>query len=194
MFTNRQKDFLEAANNIISKEGFSKLTVRNVASAVGVTEPSVYRHFPSKLVLLESLLEDLQLKLMPHFYNFLKFATQGAGSYRVFIKGLFSEFKNNPAYALFVFSEEVFHNEAQLKDKLQLVMARNISLLAEAFEILQQNNDCRKDLSPNELALNTLAMIRLTVSRWKIMDETEDLHAMAEEMISIQTRLFDIAG
>ncbi len=194
MFTDRQKDFLKAANMIISQEGFSKLTIRNVAAAVGVTEPSVYRHFPSKLVLLENLLEDLQSKLMPHFHGFLKEAAHNSDSFRIFILGLFREFKANPSYAFFVFSEEVFHNEAQLKNKLQMIMAENISFLARAFEIFQSRGYCRDDLTPREIALNTLAMIRLTVSRWKIMDEAEDLDTMAKEMVSSQTTLLGVSG
>jgi AcrR family transcriptional regulator len=70
MYTERQKGFLKAAMKIVAEEGFGKLTVRNVTAAVGATEPSVYRQFSSKMVLLESLLDDLQSRVITHFHTF----------------------------------------------------------------------------------------------------------------------------
>lgn len=56
--TNRQQEILDAAVRVIESRGFSGLTVRRVADEVGVSEPALYRHFSSKLALLECLLDD----------------------------------------------------------------------------------------------------------------------------------------
>jgi len=65
--TDRQREFLEAAMSIVAADGISRLTIRNVAAAIGVTEPAVYRHFASKLALLTAMLEDLQAAIVPIF-------------------------------------------------------------------------------------------------------------------------------
>ena len=192
--TDRQNDFLRAAIDIVSRNGFSKLTIRNVASAVGVTEPAVYRHFPTKLALLEAMLEELQSALLPHFYRLKRGSSSPRRTFEEFIKGLFEEFRIRPAYAPFIFSEEIFHNEAQLKKKLQEVMSENIRVLTWAFGEWQQNESCRTDIPPQEIALLTLASIRLSVSRWHISEGELGLAGLAESIVSTLTTLFNLKG
>jgi AcrR family transcriptional regulator len=191
-FTDRQKDFLNAAIEIVSRQGFSKLTIRNVARAVGVTEPAVYRHFPSKLALLTAMLEDLQSAMVPHFTVLRTGGEPPRKRFERFIRGLFEEFKKRPAYAPFIFSEEIFHSEEQLREKLQEVLKTNISILTRSFEALQEEGACRTDIEPREMALITLASIRLSVSRWHINSGKVRLKEMADTLISSFTTLFEL--
>jgi AcrR family transcriptional regulator len=46
--TVRQKDILKAAIAIIANQGYEKLTIKNLATKIGVTEAALYRHFKSK--------------------------------------------------------------------------------------------------------------------------------------------------
>lgn len=190
--TDRQKDFLQASIQIVSKQGFSKLTIRNVAAAVGVTEPAVYRHFPNKLALLTAMLEDLQGAIMPHFLALRDGTEDPELNFNNFIRNLFEEFKQRPAYAPFIFSEEIFHNEPQLRSKLQQVLGENIGVLTEAFESLQIERVCRTDIGAQELALMTLASIRLAVSRWHINAGKLRLKDLADQLVRTLNTLFEI--
>ena len=189
-FTDRQKDFLNAAIDIVSRQGFSKLTIRNVATAVGVTEPAVYRHFPNKLALLTAMLEDLQGAILPHFRAMREGANQPRETFAGFIRGLFEEFKLRPAYAPFIFSEEIFHNEPQLREKLQRVLGGNIAVLTESFEALQIDKSCRTDIEAQQMALITLGSIRLAVSRWHISGGKVRLKDLANQLIDTLSTLF----
>lgn len=55
--TARKALILEAAERLVLELGHEATTMRAVAAEVGITEPAVYYHFPSKDVLLVSLLE-----------------------------------------------------------------------------------------------------------------------------------------
>ena len=190
--TDRQKEFLHAAINIVSTQGFSKLTIRNVAAAVGVSEPAVYRHFPNKLALLTAMLEDLQSAIMPHFLALRNGGKNPQQRFTGFIRNLFDEFKLRPAYAPFIFSEEIFHNEPQLRTKLQNVLNENISVLTAAFESLQIEKMCRDDIEAREMALITLASIRLAVSRWHINEGKIRLKDLADRLVETLSTLFEI--
>jgi len=191
-FTDRQKDFLNAAIDIVSRQGFSKLTIRNVSAAVGVSEPAVYRHFPNKLALLTAMLEDLQGAILPHFRTLREGADQPRETFSNFIRGLFEEFKLRPAYAPFIFSEEIFHNEPQLREKLQQVLGGNIAVLTESFEALQIDKSCRTDIVAQQMALITLASIRLAVSRWHISGGKVRLKDLANQLIATLSTLFEL--
>lgn len=190
--TDRQKEFLHAAIDIVSKRGFSRLTIRNVAAAVGVTEPAVYRHFPNKLALLTAMLEDLQSAIIPHFLTLRDGGEAPQQRFTGFIRNLFEEFKLRPAYAPFIFSEEIFHNEPQLRTKLQNVLNENISVLTAAFESLQIEKVCRDDIEAREMALITLASIRLAVSRWHINEGKIRLKDLADRLVETLSTLFEI--
>lgn len=190
--TDRQRDFLQAAIDIVSRDGFSKLTIRNIAAAVGVTEPSVYRHFPNKLSLMTAMLEDLQSAIIPHFLTLRKGGGESEQRFTQFIQNLFRELKQRPASAPFLFSEEIFHNEPQLRNKLQQVMSENMSVLTEAFESLQVKNVCRTDIQPQEMAFLTLASIRLAVTRWHLSEGKIRLKDLEDNLATTLNTIFGI--
>ncbi len=196
MLTKRQRDFLEAAIQIVTDEGLSRLTIRNVAAAVGVTEPAVYRHFSNKLALLTALIEDLQEAILPHFKKLSSPAPSSNMEQllRAFITGLFGELKNRPTYAVFFFSEEAFHADPQLKPLLQTMMQETLQVLTESFSNLQQQGLCRKDITDSSLAKITMGSIRLSIAWWHLGSSTPErspeLTELAEELINTLSTLY----
>jgi AcrR family transcriptional regulator len=196
MLTKRQKDFLEAAIRIVTDEGLSRLTIRNVAAAVGVTEPAVYRHFPSKLALLTALIEDLHEAILPHFKKLNSPAVSSSMEQllRAFITGLFDELNSRPTYAVFFFSEEAFHADPQLKPLLQNIMQETLRVLTESFSNLQNHGLCRKDISSSNLAKTTMGSIRLSIAWWHLgrggKEVSPELPELAEELIRTLSTLF----
>ncbi|HRD45916.1 MAG TPA: TetR/AcrR family transcriptional regulator [Caulobacter sp.] len=54
----RPREILDAARALFSQKGFEAARMDEVAAAVGVTKPAVYRYFPGKEKLIEALLEE----------------------------------------------------------------------------------------------------------------------------------------
>mgnify|MGYP001298857677 CR=1 FL=1 len=54
--TNRQSEILQEAIKLIAEKGIQGLTIKNLASAIGVTEPAIYRHFENKQKILIGIL------------------------------------------------------------------------------------------------------------------------------------------
>lgn len=53
----RRRQILDAARKLVNEKGFA-CRMDEVAAAVGVTKPAVYRYFPGKDVLIEAMLEE----------------------------------------------------------------------------------------------------------------------------------------
>jgi AcrR family transcriptional regulator len=51
----RKRAIIEAALPIFAEKGFSSTTTRDLANAAGISEPLLYKHFPSKEVLYEEI-------------------------------------------------------------------------------------------------------------------------------------------
>ncbi|MCL1917951.1 MAG: TetR/AcrR family transcriptional regulator [Peptococcaceae bacterium] len=57
-----KKRILDAALELFSRRGFSAVSVRDIAAAVGVRESALYKHFPSKKAVFDQLVTDYLAK------------------------------------------------------------------------------------------------------------------------------------
>jgi AcrR family transcriptional regulator len=190
VYTKRQQEFLDAATDILAKEGMSRLTIRNVAAAVGVSEPAVYRHFPHKLALLTAMLENLQSTTMIHLARLDPIENESAVVFDRFIRGLFQELENKPAQAILVFSEEAFHTEPQLRPVLLKMIEDTSYKLARFYKNLQDQGLCRTDLPPTNLAETTIGLIRLTITKWHLNPEKIKLTDSVDHLVATMNTLF----
>lgn len=62
--TPRQDEILERTFELVRESGLAGLTMKKVAERVGFTEPAIYRHFPTKLALVQALAERLGSRLL----------------------------------------------------------------------------------------------------------------------------------
>ncbi|MCC6382787.1 MAG: TetR/AcrR family transcriptional regulator [Dehalococcoidia bacterium] len=53
----RPRDILGAAERLFAERGYARTSMREIAAAVGITDAALYRHFPSKRAILESVYE-----------------------------------------------------------------------------------------------------------------------------------------
>jgi AcrR family transcriptional regulator len=189
MRTDRQREFMNAAMKLVAENGFSGFTIRNLAAAVGVTEPAVYRHFSNKLDLLTAMLEDLQASMVPHFRKLARNDGESEAIIGNFIHGIFSELKAHPSFAPFIFSEELFHTEPLLKPMMFRVMKENLSVLTDSLEILQERGVCRNDIAAADLSVVIMGSIRISISRWHLSGGSFRLSDLAGSLTETLVRL-----
>jgi len=60
---NRKDQILQFATEAFSRDGYDRVTVKQLADRCGITEPAVYRHFSSKDAIYEAVLESLPERL-----------------------------------------------------------------------------------------------------------------------------------
>jgi AcrR family transcriptional regulator len=187
MENTRQQEILAKTIQLVSSEGMQNLTIRNVAKAVGVSEPAIYRYFKSKHELLVAVMEQLHKAMYPHFA--LLSETQ---DFEPFLAGLFRELETTPAYALFVFSEEAFHVDAELRPLMDRMLEENLKSIGQSLGMLQDRGRCRTDLDKFQLASVMMGYIRLTVTRWHFGEGSYSLSSQTEPLQKTLETLFAI--
>jgi AcrR family transcriptional regulator len=65
MTEDRKKQIIKEATALFSKFGYDKVSVKQIASACGVTDAALYRHFDSKADVYDQVLESLVTRI-PH--------------------------------------------------------------------------------------------------------------------------------
>lgn len=61
---NRSAQIVEEATHLFSRDGFKKVTIKQLAKACDITEPALYRHFESKDKIYEAVLDSLEARLV----------------------------------------------------------------------------------------------------------------------------------
>ena len=59
----RKLQILQFATEAFSRDGYDKVTVKQLADRCGITEPAIYRHFASKDAIYIGVLESLRDRL-----------------------------------------------------------------------------------------------------------------------------------
>jgi AcrR family transcriptional regulator len=122
----RREAIVDAAIDLFSKYGFRGATTRELAAAVGVTEPVLYQHFETKRALYDAILEtrckDHPLHLEQEF-DALSEAGDNQALFRRLAELLLDWYLEDPRYArLMMFSALERHELAQLFYERQVVL------------------------------------------------------------------------
>lgn len=192
MKTPRQLELIEAAIKLTATDGIQKLTIRNVASAIGVSEAAVYRHFESKHELLKAILAYLDAMLSPRFEALLESKAPAFEALLSFLSDLFTLLEHNTAFTLMLFAEETFNVDPQLQTELLSLMEGNLARLVQFFEKAIEKSACRSDLDPRQLAVITFGSIRLSVSRWHLQGASTSLTNQATPIVNTLITLFSV--
>ncbi|MGQ9642682.1 MAG: TetR/AcrR family transcriptional regulator [Ignavibacterium sp.] len=119
----RQGQIKKAVLEIISSEGIGKLSTRNLATKIGVTEGALFRHFSSKKEIMLSILNDVKTELLAE-QEIITFSSSLNAEEKLFqflckhIKYLIE----NKGITILLFSEAAHMNDSQLKKGLREIL------------------------------------------------------------------------
>ncbi|GEM_PF-654758 len=165
-YTDRQRQLLSAAMAILTEQGLSRLTIRNIATRVGMTEPGLYRHFPHKLALIEALLDVMEESMFVLFQGLNGEIGSLEKILDSFLRGVFLNIVGKPGIAALVFSDGVFHEDPGFRGTLVQFLERNQANLIGRLKHLKTKGLCCGKISVEDAALILMGTLRLFVSRW----------------------------
>jgi len=182
MFTKRQQNIIQSAIELIAQEGIQKLTIKNLSAKVGVTEGAIYRHFTSKLDILMGILSLFEKSTSDLIAVIEKNPAEPLKQLEMLFKEHFVQFKQNPAVASVIFSEELFLNERQLSEKVYQIMQNTQRTIEGIIQKGQEQGIFRNDILPDQLALLFVGALRLTVTRWRLSQFSFDLQKEGDRL------------
>ncbi len=183
MQTQRQREITEKSIEIISRKGIQGLTIKNLSKEIGISEPAIYRHFDSKTAILLAILnsfKDTSLMLAGMMHNNEDPAIEKISF--MFSKML-DTFSSTPAIVSVFFSEEIFKNEEELKNKILEIQNINQLTIETIIAKGQAQKDVRSDIDINNLAVIIMGAFRLLVKRWDLNNYNFNLKAEGKSLI-----------
>ncbi len=145
----RRKDqILKLATELFSRDGYDKVTVKQLADGCGITEPAIYRHFASKEALFSEVLESLSARIN---CDDLFAKLEGEVEIEVILSGIayhVIEFhsENADLYRLLLYSVLAGHERARhvfeiVRGTYVRFLIKQLNRLCHQGTILEKNNE-----------------------------------------------------
>ena len=168
MQTERQIQIIDESINLIAEKGIQGFTIKNLAKAIGISEPAIYRHFESKTHILIAILENF--KQMAKFLAKMMSEVEMTAVEKIsfMFEKMVDMFTETPSLVSVIFSEEIFKNDEILKHKIVEILNTNEVTIENILLKGQKNDEVRNDVSEKSLALMTMGSLRLMVKRWSL--------------------------
>jgi TetR/AcrR family transcriptional regulator, fatty acid metabolism regulator protein len=166
--TNRQSEILQEAIKLIAEKGIQGLTIKNLANAISISEPAIYRHFESKQKILIGILSLFSENKENFLLKKQNEDNHSIEQLRSLFEIRFKYFAKNPAIASVIFSEELFRNDKLLSDKVFGIMKTNQKIILQIIDKGQKSSELRSDVPAEQLAFIITGALRLIVTKWRL--------------------------
>jgi AcrR family transcriptional regulator len=173
--TERQSEILQESVKLIADKGIQGLTIKNLAHAIGVTEPAIYRHFENKQKILIGILSLLKENKGEFFENLQGENPNPIEQLKTLFQTRFKYFAKNRAIASVIFSEELFRNDPLLSNKVFEIMKENQKIILKIIKAGQKQSVIKEDVAAEQLAFIITGAIRLNVTKWRLSDYSFNL-------------------
>lgn len=187
--TDRQREIVDAAVDIIAKQGIQELTIKKLAARIGVSEPAIYRHFESKLGILVAVLENFGRWSESMLADISRSDLSPEVKLREVFKQHTKRFMEAPAMTGVVFAEENFRNQDSLVEMMLKIMSATEFYLTTILREGMEKGAFRSDLPMKHLALIAMGSLRLLVTKWRFAEYEFDLLEEARTLADSVVRM-----
>ncbi len=184
MQTERQKEIVNAALDLINQKGIQGLTIKNLSKKIGVTEPAIYRHYENKMDILVSILDLFKANTDQIFEKELKADFSALDKIEHLFNRHFQAFSATPSLVSVIFAEEIFRGEPLLTEKISEVIEKNDSIVSMIIREGQRNGEIRTDIDSSHLATMVLGSLRLFVKKWQFSGYSFSLPADGKKLVA----------
>ena len=182
--TGRQFEIIEAAGNILTTSGISRLTTKNLAKAMNFSESAIYRHFSSKEKIIIALLEYLASDMDERFSIALKDRLTIENQFKVLFQNQFQFFNKYPHFVVAVFSDGLLEKSNTINECIRKIMAVKMKHLKPIIEAGQKENIFKNDIPIQDMMHIIMGTFRLQMYKWRVENFKFDIVKSGDNMIN----------
>ena len=181
----RKTQIVAAVLRLADEIGPDRLSTTDVARAIGLSQPAIFRHFPTKGALWLAVAEDIANRLQGSWAEADTGVAGPQARLRALICAQLSAISETPALPSILFSRELQVDNQALRDVFRGLLGAFQSRLVAAIRDSQAKGDLRHDVSPEDVAILLTSLIQGVAIRWT-------LGARGFSLLQEGLRLFDV--
>ena len=182
----RKTEIVEAVLHLAAEIGPDRITTEALAKKVGITQPGIFRHFPTKNHIWEAVGQHIGKMLQAKNVPTDNVSNHPADQLRSFVFDHLKFLSETPAIPAILFSRELHAENEGLRTFFAGLIAsrhRHFSKLIKA-EIATGGFD--KTINPDDAAFLVLTLIQGLAMRWSLNARNFDLANEGRRLLDLQ--------
>ena len=186
----RKAEIVTATLQLADELGPDRLTTLAVANAVGLTQPGIFRHFPTKQELWLAVAARIAETMIEAWNVVLADYPAPQDRVSALIQVQFRQIAANPAIPAILHSRELHAENAALRAHFIGLMTRFQALLVSALTEGRARGVFRADLEPQDAAILLISLVQGLAIRWSLGQRAFSLDAEGARLLACQLALF----
>ena len=178
----RQHQIVEAARVLISNGGVDALTIRGIASKVGVTEAAIYRHVDSKEEVILLLIQEVEESLFQAISRATRSDRHALDRLEHMLQLHVSYIELRQGISFVVIAQAAQFEEPRVHSAGRRLVEKYLSLVSEIISQGIEREEIDKSVESDAAALIFFGMIQAAVTRW-LFDPSQ--HPLGEKSVSM---------
>lgn len=191
----RQKQIAEVALRLVATNGMTALSVANIARHVGIVPSAIYRHFDSKEVVLDAVIDLIGDKLMENVRAVQSETDDPLDRLRRLLMRHIKLIRENRGIPRIVFSEDVYSGNTGRKLRMYRIVEQYLNRVAEMISDGKKQGTIRADIDPTVVSVLFLGLIQpsgvlwhLSEGRFDITKQARKAWDMVQEAIAVSSQ------
>lgn len=186
----RKAEIVKTALRLADELGPDRLTTVAVAKAVGVTQPGIFRHFPTKQDLWLAVAAQIAQTMTDAWEIALATETIPQKRLTALITVQLRQIEAHPAIPAILHSRELHIENAGLRAKFVALMTQFQTLLVEILTEGSARGLFRADLAPKDAAILLISLVQGLAIRWSLGQRVFSLEEEGSRLLACQLDLF----
>ena len=181
--TPRQLEIIAAAGQLISEDGYAKLTTKRLAERMHFSEAALYRHFASKEDILVKMLELLTASVQERMEEVTAQEEKPDMRLRAMLDSHFTYFKAHPEYLMAIFATNFMEPSPAIDKAIRSLMEVMRGHLKAVVSTGQKAGAFTRAIPTDMLVQIVMGTFRLHMLQWRMSGRSFDVRKKGKALI-----------
>ena len=182
--TPRQLEIIAAAGQLISEDGYAKLTTKRLAERMHFSEAALYRHFASKEDILVKMLELLTASVQERMEAVAAQEEKPDMRLRAMFDSHFTYFKAHPEYLMAIFATNFMEPSPVIDTAIKNLMEVMRHHLRAVVSAGQKAGTFTRVIPTDMLVQIVMGTFRLHMLQWRMTGKNTDVKKVGNKLIN----------
>jgi len=190
----RKIEIIEAALRLAGDIGPDRMTTDALAKEVGISQPGIFRHFPTKVDIWDAVAQHIGKLLRANATTSQNEDQLPIAKLTGLVVGQLMFIKSTPAIPAILFSRELHAENDKLRAFFAGLIAQRQRLFSKLIAAEIEAGRFDKSLDPDDAAYLILALIQGLAMRWSLNARNFDLEDEGLRLLELQLDGFKRKG
>ncbi|MEZ5549987.1 MAG: TetR/AcrR family transcriptional regulator [Pseudomonadales bacterium] len=183
----RKAEVVAAALRLADEIGPDRVTTDTLASAVGLTQAGIFRHFPKKQDIWESVADYISAQMRKRWVSTERRKDDVPEErLRRLVLGQLRLIQTFPAIPCLLFSRELLVENVRLRNTFAKLLGQFHQRLSKSVVEAQNTGNFRLDINPDDVAYLLIGLVQGLAVRWSVNERRFSIVKEGERLLLLQ--------